>query len=601
MQQSQLQEKISKKRPSSNASTPATPSFPQYANNKKQNKQSRKSSVIPTNPDTMPSVTVMLPKRKLNLPMYQTIKYNPPEMNIPYPEYWSHRNQTTDTLLYEQIIQRDKANRIEQLKEANGYAPFSIYGFSNKEYMGKLWHTSKYYQDIKATRMKSITNTAQNIPSASIWGNGYSGYGNGITNTTTKVTPGDLPDHRSDIYFSMLDVYKQAMNENSEELVPVRLEFDQERDKFSLRDTLLWNRNDRLLNVDDFVDDMLRDFRFEPSLRTHICDSVSQSIKEQIIDFQADPYFDQSNERVGGDDMRIKIKFDIVIGQSQLLDQIEWDISNPDNNPEEFAENMCQELELPGEFITAIAHTIREQVHMYHKSLVLLGYKFDGSNVEDADIRSRILPVITLDNIYRAPSDSKTYTPNLIQISAAELERLDKDKDRDSRRKRRQGRFNRRGIVITSGSTSAPLSNSASPLALTNTSSNANSTANGNSTEVLLPDIADLPRTFRTPVPSTVLPGGLDLGPSVESYGLNTTTEYIQRPDKLKPKMPACYVVDHVPGKSLLLSITLPRREESKSQKMPAPLHVIPSIDLKVKEEVHIIASGNTDESNPAL
>lgn len=73
----------------------------------------------------------------------------------------------------------------------------------------------------------------------------------------------------------------------------------------------------------------------------------------------------------------------------------------------------------------------------------------------------------------RGKSHLKEYSPVLFEISELELDRQDKDRDRDSRRKRRQGRAGRR---------------------------------NGPA----LPDFRDHLRSFRTPVYSTVLPGGLD-------------------------------------------------------------------------------------------
>ncbi|CAI4060526.1 hypothetical protein SUVZ_04G4980 [Saccharomyces uvarum] len=513
-------------------------------------------------PSTIAHPTVgQLPQLpKLNLPKFQTIQYDPPESKLPYPTYWSDKGADTDTLLYEQIIQRDKINKISLVRETNGYDPFSIYGFSNKEYISRLWHTLKYYQDLKNTRMKSITNTSQKISSASIWGNGYSGYGNGITNTTTRVIPQVEVDNRKHYLEDKLRVYKQAMSETSEELVPIRLEFDQDRDKFFLRDTLLWNKNDELIKIEEFVDDMMRDYRFEDSTREQHIDTICQSIQEQIQEFQGNPYLELNQDRLGGDDLRIRIKLDIVVGQNQLIDQFEWDISNSDNCPEEFAESMCQELELPGEFVTSIAHSIREQVHMYHKSLALLGYNFDGSVIEDDDIRSRMLPTITIDDVYRPAAESKIFTPNLLQISAAELERLDKDKDRDTRRKRRQGRSNRRGMLALTGTST----NSMSMNGAHNAAAAAGNASLLPSGEILLPDIADIPRTFRTPVPSTLMPGGVDVGPSVESYELRTTTTYKAKPDRPKPVPPPCYIIDHIPGHSLLLSIKVPKREETK-------------------------------------
>ncbi|SMN17747.1 similar to Saccharomyces cerevisiae YBR289W SNF5 Subunit of the SWI/SNF chromatin remodeling complex involved in transcriptional regulation [Maudiozyma saulgeensis] len=528
----------------------------------------------------MPLPELELPR--LELPKFQTIKYDPKETKLPATNYWSSKsdNPSTDTLLYEQIIKRDERFKEDHKKESQGYEPFSIYGFSNKEYIAKQFHVLKYYQDLKNTRMQSITLTSKNIPAASIWGTGYAGYGNGNTNEVTNIIPEYIPTGmRKNVLFDDEIVYKDAMSDNDyntrDQLVPIRLEFDQERDKFFLRDTLLWNKNDKLVNINEFVKDMLMDYRFDESYLKSLTHTISRSIKDQILKFQPNPYIELNQYRVGGDDLRIKIKLDIVVGQNQLIDQFEWDISNTENDAEEFAENMCQELQLPGEFQTAISHSIREQVHMYHKSLALLGYTFDGQPVEDDDIRSRLVSVITLDDIFRPQSETKVYTPNLLQISAAELERLDKDKDRDTRRKRRQGRFNRRGYgLITANSNTNLVGESlagstgllgASKTNVPGSASGISSSAAG-ATDIPLPDLSDLPRTFRTPIPTTLLPGGVDFGPSVNSYDLDTTIEYKPRPAGPKPPPPPCYVIDNIPGKSLLLCIKLKKKDSQGNE-----------------------------------
>lgn len=472
------------------------------------------------------------------IPKTQHVYQDPPEERMDSLNYWSEKiakgetdltEPDTTTLLYEQIIRRDHENSKQLMKERTGYEPFSKYGFSHKEYLTRLLHDLNYYKELKATRMKSITNTTQGVISKSIWGDGYSGYGNGFTNTITNVTTGLVgPSGRRIVQYSIKDIYEQAMNEANQELVPIRLEFDAERDKFSLRDTFVWNKLESVVKIEEFVAEMLQDYRFHND--EQFFETVVQSIKEQINEHQSDPFLENNRGQEGGDDLRIKIQIDVVVGQNQLIDAFEWDISNPNNSPEEFAESMCQELELPGEFATAIAHSIREQVHMYHKSLAVVGYQFDGSVVEDDDVRNRLLPIITLDEVLRNTSDTKVFTPNLLKVSNAELERLDKDKDRDTRRKRRQGRFNRRGA----GSNTAVMQG-----------------------DTALPDLSDVPKTFRMPIPSTILPGGVDLGPSVNSYDLHTTTEYRIRPPEKKPDFEPCQIIDHDPGNSLLVSIKL--------------------------------------------
>ena len=50
------------------------------------------------------------------------------------------------------------------------------------------------------------------------------------------------------------------------------------------------------------------------------------------------------------------------------MDQFEWDLSNPLNNPEDFARCLCADLGLGGEFVTAVAYSIRGQLSWHAKT-----------------------------------------------------------------------------------------------------------------------------------------------------------------------------------------------------------------------------------------
>lgn len=54
-------------------------------------------------------------------------------------------------------------------------------------------------------------------------------------------------------------------------------------------------------------------------------------------------------------DLRILIKLDITLDSYQLVDKFEWDLADPYNSPEAFAEAFAADLGLPGEFRCAAA------------------------------------------------------------------------------------------------------------------------------------------------------------------------------------------------------------------------------------------------------
>ena len=119
------------------------------------------------------------------------------------------------------------------------------------------------------------------------------------------------------------------------------------------------------------------------------------------------------------------------MGNRALLDQFEWDIANPRNNAEEFAEQLANELGLGGEFRTAIAHSIREQAHNYLKSLILVGYEFNGSPILDDDLRQSFLPALR--STIRDNDSVERFTPAIVELTDAEIDKLEKDRMRDAR------------------------------------------------------------------------------------------------------------------------------------------------------------------------
>ncbi|GAA6001708.1 hypothetical protein JCM10207_002277 [Rhodosporidiobolus poonsookiae] len=271
-------------------------------------------------------------------------------------------------------------------------------------------------------------------------------------------------------------------------LIPIRL--DLEHEVYKLRDTFTWNLRESTITPELFAQHLLADLRFpqEPLLK-----QIVASLKKQIADAQlgaeytgfVDPalgaardesreWFEEraakrrrveeaaemslEEEEEGGeealplasfgvqtdatDELRVLIKLDITLDTVQLVDKFEWNISDPHNSPEEFAETFATELGLTGEFATAIAHAIREQVEVYTKSLCLLGYS-KGGFIADDELRRDFLPPLV--DPFRADTADE-FTPALTQLNRDDVDRNEKEHDRESRRKRRQTKG--RGVVL---------------------------------------------------------------------------------------------------------------------------------------------------------
>ncbi|KAM6501110.1 SNF5 / SMARCB1 / INI1 domain containing protein [Amanita muscaria] len=152
------------------------------------------------------------------------------------------------------------------------------------------------------------------------------------------------------------------------------------------------------------------------------------------------------DEQALNEEMRILIKLDVVVGSMKLDDQFEWDLDNTHASPEEFADVYAQDLGLGGEFKTAIAHSIREQVQGYQKSLFLVGHPSDGTTIQDEELRSSFLPILT--SGARSLDQVQSYTPLLNLLSDGEIERSEREREKDMVKRRKRNTRGRRGIAL---------------------------------------------------------------------------------------------------------------------------------------------------------
>jgi len=164
-----------------------------------------------------------------------------------------------DVKVYENIIKKDEQFLRKTAQQTS----------KQKHQVEKMALDIKTYNTIKQLRMNSIGASAKNQYNNSIWGEGYQGYGNGVSNTTTLVVlphqnksftkvPA-IPFTESQLNEKLLKSYKSGKPRH---FVPIRLDFDQERDRFKLRDTFLWDINEETYPLENFVRTLIEDYKF---------------------------------------------------------------------------------------------------------------------------------------------------------------------------------------------------------------------------------------------------------------------------------------------------------------------------------------------------
>ncbi|KAJ1669625.1 SWI/SNF chromatin-remodeling complex subunit, partial [Coemansia sp. RSA 25] len=115
--------------------------------------------------------------------------------------------------------------------------------------------------------------------------------------------------------------------------------------------------------------------------------------------------------------------------------------------PEHVARVVCAERGLGGEFETAFAHAAREQLYAFAKSFLLAGYahrpqllskKRRPVLVDDRELARAVLAPVAPGAVVRRAGVATTFAPLIAHLHSVDVERLEKDADREVRRKRRQ-------------------------------------------------------------------------------------------------------------------------------------------------------------------
>ncbi|KAL0083902.1 hypothetical protein F4703DRAFT_1602739 [Phycomyces blakesleeanus] len=206
-----------------------------------------------------------------------------------------------------------------------------------------------------------------------------------------------------------------------EVLVPIRLDID--LDDIKLRDAFLWNMNEQFLTPEKFAEILCEDLEL-PTVK--FVPPIAESIRSQVLDFEAIHEIELPSENI-----RVVINLDLQIGKVNLRDRFEWDLDNTISNaPEVFSRQLASELGVGGEYVSIIAHAIREQLYRHKKQLVD-EYGFDGEIAEP------------LSSGFRTVEDAGVWTPQMEMLSNDELEKLLIAQERNIRRLRRETRFKR--------------------------------------------------------------------------------------------------------------------------------------------------------------
>ena len=208
-------------------------------------------------------------------------------------------------------------------------------------------------------------------------------------------------------------------NYGFDNLIPININVELEGIKY--KDNLLWNLNEPYLTEDSIAHILANDNNLPSSFEKEI----SSQIKRQINSYKK---FNKMDDK----EIIKTIKIDILIGDLEYKDQFEWDIANPDNDPEEFAKNVCKDLGLGTEFVVPITHNIREQILELQKtaSSEKNNFYYGGNYYKQPNKKN----VIDENNYIREIfTDTSEWDPEVKHINEEEIKKFEKKEERKYR------------------------------------------------------------------------------------------------------------------------------------------------------------------------
>ena len=217
-------------------------------------------------------------------------------------------------------------------------------------------------------------------------------------------------------------------------LVPLKLDFEVEGKR---KELFMVDKNELFMTQESFIKTINED----NALQQQQEDQLLSSLKRQMNQYKV-------YKPVEGEFLR-RIKLNFRIGNIIINDQFDWDINNPENSPEDFAEVICADMGLSSEFLLPISHAIRQQILEHQKILHTdkrshyvrsLLYQEDENLVEGSKLRLCNTPLQvetgpqSRSNVQRTPQ----WNPSFQQISDSEVAKYEKQEERKARYEKRK-------------------------------------------------------------------------------------------------------------------------------------------------------------------
>ncbi|TRM60612.1 hypothetical protein BD626DRAFT_504638 [Schizophyllum amplum] len=232
-------------------------------------------------------------------------------------------------------------------------------------------------------------------------------------------------------------------------LVPIRVEF--ETPTHRIRDCFTWNLREQILTPEAFGEIFCHDLDLNPDAWRG---TIAAQIRAQLEEWEGVASMDLGGDAAedGGEEAecRVILSIDVQINHHHLNDHIEWDLLSP-LTPEAFARALCADLGLGGEAVALVAHAVQEEIVKHKRDAIEWGilppatggpeeYVYDrGAMLKDKRAlggQRKLAP--ELKSVWRDWADAEEWRTRYEELSLEEIERREGERERASRRLRRE-------------------------------------------------------------------------------------------------------------------------------------------------------------------
>ncbi|KXN81790.1 Chromatin structure-remodeling complex subunit sfh1 [Leucoagaricus sp. SymC.cos] len=248
-------------------------------------------------------------------------------------------------------------------------------------------------------------------------------------------------------------------------LIPIRVEFETETHR--IRDCFAWNVNEELIKPETFATIFCNDLDLPATFRETVAAQMRAQIEEHegvaSMELGQDGAPDSDDHGHNGDELpecRVILSIDVQIANHHLMDHIEWDLLSP-LTPEAFSQKLCMELGLSGEAIPLVAHAVHEELMKHKKDAIEWGVIGGEREIgDDGGPRDRSgFGLVkdktglglgwgrapkdgrgpkTLRSVWRDWQEADEFRTKFEELTAEEVERREIERERASRRLRRE-------------------------------------------------------------------------------------------------------------------------------------------------------------------